>query len=77
MGTKTLTITNEAYARLASLKEGNESFSELVTRLTAKYSLLDLVGILPKKDAEEMKAHIKDLRKRSRSELDARVERLK
>ena len=77
MGTKTLTITNEAYARLASLKDGNESFSEVLTRLTAKYSLLDLVGILSIKDAEELKVKIKDLRTRARDEIDARVERLK
>lgn len=35
MGTKTLTITEDAYNRLKSHKRSDESFSDVVTRLTS------------------------------------------
>lgn len=34
MGTKTLTITEEAYERLDDMKQEDESFTDLVLRLT-------------------------------------------
>jgi predicted CopG family antitoxin len=34
MGTKTLTITEEAYERLKDMKRSDESFTDLVLRLT-------------------------------------------
>lgn len=64
MATKTITITTQAYEKLAAMKTGNESFSEVITKLTAKGSILDLVGTLTDKEATMMNAHRTDLRKR-------------
>ena len=64
MATKSLTITTDAYEKLAALKESGESFSEVINRLTAKHSLLDLVGTLTDKEAEELERHREELRKR-------------
>ncbi len=71
MATKCITITLDAYERLASKKEKNESFSEVIKRIIPQHSLLELAGILSDKEAKELKAHIQELRK----DMDERVER--
>ncbi len=72
MATKTLTITEDAYERLAHLKQGSESFSEVIIRSFPKRSLMEIAGILSEKEADELEAHIKERRKAS----GARRERL-
>ena len=41
MATKTISITQEAYDRLKMRKENNESFSEVINRITNKVNILD------------------------------------
>ena len=77
MGTKTLTITNEAYERLAALKEHKESFSEVITKITQRHSLRDLVGILTPAEAKELKVTVEETRKRFRKDVDERARRLR
>ncbi len=76
MATKCITITTEAYERLALLKTTSESFSDVISKLTKNYSFLDLVGLLSNKEAEGMRKHIFSLRKRLRKEVNQRAERL-
>jgi len=66
MATKSITITNYAYERLAAFKEPKESFSDVITKLTRRYSLLDLIGVLSAKETDEMKKHIRGSRKSRR-----------
>jgi len=58
MAVKTITITDLAYMRLRRLKRPEESFTDLVLRLTeGRKSVMDLAGSwkgMPKKDYEEM-----------------------
>ncbi|MBI4919599.1 antitoxin VapB family protein [archaeon] len=77
MATKTITITNNAYEKLFSLKEHKESFSDVINRLTGKHSILDLVGILSKGEANELRESITELRKRLRKQVDKTADRLK
>ncbi len=77
MGTKSITITNEAYERLAVFKESKESFSDVINKITRKYSILDLVGVLSKDEANELRGNVKELRKRLRKEIDETASRLK
>ncbi|MBI2664165.1 antitoxin VapB family protein [Candidatus Woesearchaeota archaeon] len=62
MSTKTITITDEAYNHLKSAKSEDESFTEAIIRITKKDTLSELAGILTKKEADEMRAHLKTSR---------------
>ncbi|HEX2022373.1 MAG TPA: antitoxin VapB family protein [Candidatus Thermoplasmatota archaeon] len=46
MPVRTLTVTEDAYARLASEKRPGESFTDVLLRLTARRSLEDLAAAL-------------------------------
>ena len=72
MTVKTITITEDAYTRLASRKQTGESFSKLVCRIMPKRSLMELAGILNKKEADELETTIKTNRKH----MTARIERI-
>ncbi len=77
MSTKTITITDEAYNALKGVKDENESFTDAILKFARKDPLSQLVGVLSKKDASEMRKHIAESRKRSRDRMDRIVERFK
>jgi predicted CopG family antitoxin len=62
MGTKKISITDEAYNRLSNLKNENESFSEIIKRITGKVKLSDFHGIISKDFADELEKNIKKSR---------------
>ena len=76
MATKCITITNKAYHRLATLKEHNESFSDVVMRITKRSSLRDLIGLFSKTEADELRASVKNLRKQLNKEVEERTKNL-
>jgi predicted CopG family antitoxin len=76
MGTKNISISEEAYERLAALKRPNESFTEVVNRLTMKRSILELAGILSEKEGEEIRREIVELRKASSRRIEASARRV-
>jgi predicted CopG family antitoxin len=47
MGTKNITITEDAYERLRALKREDESFSDVVTRLTEEEDPMSFAGSCP------------------------------
>lgn len=63
MATKTLSITVEAYERLKSRKNENESFSEVINRITNKRPLSDFLGVLNEKEADLLEKTINRNRK--------------
>jgi len=69
MATKTISITEDAYERLASLRKGNESFSEIIGRITNKVNLRDFFGILSKEEGDRLEKSVKELRARSNNRL--------
>ena len=76
MATKTLTITEDAYERLAMHKGKNDSFSDVIVKQFPKHSLSELIGILSHKEAEELRAHIRGRRKASRERVNRIIHRL-
>ena len=76
MSTKCITITSEAYERLAALKEKKESFSDVIDKITNKRSLFELAGLLSDKEADKLETDIKELRKRMRKEIEKSAKEL-
>jgi len=70
MATKTLTITEEAYERLAMMKNERESFSQAIVRRFPKPSLLAIAGILSEEETHELENHIRSRRSASRKRFD-------
>jgi len=66
MGTKILSISERVYTKLDAERLEGESFDDVITRLTEKKSLMNLVGFFKKEDAEEMRTLIKEMREKSR-----------
>lgn len=73
MSTKTISITEEAYERLKARKEHNESFSDVIVKITKKGNLMDFAGMLTGEEADEIEKNIKEARKMSA----ARAERIR
>jgi len=76
MGTRNISISDEAYSKLAAMKGPKESFTDVINRLAGKKSVLDLVGLLTPKEGAELRSNIQDIRTRSRkraSETERRI----
>lgn len=63
MATKSITITTEAYERLAALKGPKDSFSDVINKNIKKHSLMELYGVLSDKEGEELARNIAESRK--------------
>lgn len=73
MGSKNISISEEAYQRLASLKKPNESFTQVINRLTRKRSILELAGTLSEQEAAEITENINLLRSDSEKSLTRNI----
>jgi predicted CopG family antitoxin len=62
MGYKTISLSEEAYKRLLERKKGNESFSDVVMRLTTNSTLNDFVGLLPRDSCDKIDRAIEKFR---------------
>ena len=76
MAVKTITVTEDAYEALKSLKGENESFTETILRVAKKKSLWDFVGVLSEESAERMEREIREARRRHAITRKARIERI-
>jgi len=64
MGTKTISLEDSAYEKLKAAKQGDESFSEVVHRLTTgrRKSYTELSGLLKKSTIEAVAESISEMR---------------
>jgi len=76
MGTRNISISDEAYAKLAALKEPGESFTDVINRLAGKGSILDLAGTLSPKEAAELRSKVREVRAKSRMRLNKTAGRM-
>ena len=72
MVTKTISITREAYDRLKARKGPEESFSDVILRLTDRRPLAEYAGMLSKTSVKAMRKAIDEAR-RERRALDVRT----
>lgn len=70
MGSKNISISDEAYLRLSELKSRNESFTDVIYRLTNRTNILDLRGILKVEDGKSLEKNIKESRRLSKERID-------
>ncbi len=62
MAVKTISLSEEAYAKLEAERAEGESFESVIERLTRKRSLRDIVGFLKETEAAELERIIEALR---------------
>ncbi len=77
MASKTITISEEAYERLKSRKKENESFTNVINKLTRERSLTEIAGILSEDEADRLEERIKERRDETRARMDDLKERMK
>lgn len=63
MASKTITITEAAYSRLAAEKKPGESFTEVIMRLTHRIPLSELHKVISRESAEAWAQAIEERRK--------------
>ncbi len=70
MGSKNISISDEAYLRLSELKSKNESFTDVIYRLTKRTNILDLKGIISEEEGNALEKNIEDSRKLSMEKIN-------
>ncbi len=68
MGYKTISLSEEAYKRLLERKKGNESFGDVVMRLTTNSTSNDFVGLLSQDSCNKIEKAVEKFRN-SRGEI--------
>jgi predicted CopG family antitoxin len=73
MGTKTISITDEAYHILKAKKSTTDSFSEAIVKLAGKKKLASFYGALSEESADALEKAILDGRKRHKTSHKKRL----
>jgi predicted CopG family antitoxin len=76
MGTRNISISDQAYAKLAAMKGPRESFTDVINRLAGKKSVLDLAGVLSAREAADLRSNVRIIRSHSKDRLAATTRRM-
>lgn len=77
MGTKTISLADDAYERLKAAKREGESFSDVVRRLTQSVTIAEYHGVLEEETAEELDVLVEARRSTMTDEQRTRVDQLR
>lgn len=69
MGTKSVRLDDDVYARVKAAKRDDESMSDAIDRLIGGGSILDLYGIGSGEDVEEMRKAIEESKSKGRGRV--------
>lgn len=72
MGYKTISLRDEVYKNLVKIKTKDESFSDVISRLMQKRSLLDFAGRwadVPEEKIEEITKELEEMRDSTRDRV--------
>ncbi len=69
MGSKTISVSDEAYARLKARKKPGESFSDTINRLTSRKRLSELAGVLDENDIRVIEKAVTAIRSQSKDRI--------
>jgi len=69
--TKIISLTREAYDRLQARKGPNESFSDVILRLTARRPLAESAGLLSKSSVKAIREAIEETRRERQRKVRA------
>lgn len=76
MGTKSIRLDEDVYARIKAHKRDDETFSEAIDRLTSEYSLVDFAGGYDTEDADKHRELLDKAETEATSDRQERLERL-
>jgi predicted CopG family antitoxin len=76
LGTRNISISDEAYEKLAALKGPKDSFTDVINRLTGRRSILELAGLLTPEEGAEFRKHIREARKESHKRIENTIRRM-
>jgi predicted CopG family antitoxin len=76
MGTKTISLTEEAYERLKAAKKEGESFSDVINRISPGVRLEEYWGILDGEAGDELREAVADGRSRRNATRSERRDRI-
>jgi predicted CopG family antitoxin len=70
MATKTVTIKESAYEALNARKRKDESFSDVIERISKRRSLMDLMDVISEEEGEDIADEVEKVRSEMESELE-------
>lgn len=80
MGTKDISLDDDAYEQLEARRREGEDFSDVVKRLVGEDSWREFADVLTEEEAEEIRKTVEEGREMSQSRSDKvaeRIERIK
>ncbi len=75
MGTKNIAISDDAYQRLKALKKPEESFTDVIERMTRSRGIVDLAGMLTKEEGRDVRKSVGKIREESSRHVSRTIER--